>query len=163
MVNPTPWPLHPQERGSVPLVRGAVWVSEPVWTGSKNFAPIGIRFPDRPVRSESLDRPSYRGPTSRRDEDFHKTLNLCQRGWNNVKCRRNSRPDSPTTTGSSIVWFNDYSFEKFFFNYCKNFSIIPCVTVITNIATSTPISCGICPFEILHKKKTFHVCSTHAS
>jgi hypothetical protein len=38
----------------------------PVWTGADNFAPppTGIRSPDRPARSESLYRLSYRGPNS---------------------------------------------------------------------------------------------------
>jgi len=31
-----------------------------VWTGAENLAPIGIRFPDRPVRRQSLYRLSYR-------------------------------------------------------------------------------------------------------
>jgi hypothetical protein len=34
----------------------------PVWAGAENLAPIGIRFPDRPARSESLYRLSYPGP-----------------------------------------------------------------------------------------------------
>jgi hypothetical protein len=34
----------------------------PVWTGAENFAPTGIRSPDRPARSESLYRLSYPGP-----------------------------------------------------------------------------------------------------
>jgi hypothetical protein len=31
----------------------------PVWTGAENLAPIGIRSPDRPARSQSLYRLSY--------------------------------------------------------------------------------------------------------
>ena len=34
----------------------------PDWTVVENLAPIGIRSPDRPVRSQSLYRLSYRGP-----------------------------------------------------------------------------------------------------
>jgi hypothetical protein len=30
-----------------------------VWTGAENFAPTGIRSPDRPARSQSLYRLSY--------------------------------------------------------------------------------------------------------
>ena len=45
-----------------PMVCGAGWAPEPVWTGAENFAPpTGIRSPDRPARSESLYRLSYRG------------------------------------------------------------------------------------------------------
>jgi hypothetical protein len=36
----------------------------PIWTCAKNLAPTGIRFPDRPARSQSLYRLSYRGPPS---------------------------------------------------------------------------------------------------
>ena len=37
----------------------AGWAPEPVWTGTKNLAPTGIRSPDRPARSESPYRLSY--------------------------------------------------------------------------------------------------------
>ena len=40
----------------------AGWAPGPVWTGAENLAPTGIRFPDRPARSESLYRLSYPGP-----------------------------------------------------------------------------------------------------
>jgi len=33
-----------------------------VWTGAENVASEGLRSPDRPARSKSLYRPSYRGP-----------------------------------------------------------------------------------------------------
>ena len=35
----------------------------PVWTGAENLVPIGIRSPDRPARSQSLYRLSYRAHT----------------------------------------------------------------------------------------------------
>ena len=38
----------------VPTVQEARWTPGPVWTGSENLAPNGIRSPDRPARSESL-------------------------------------------------------------------------------------------------------------
>jgi hypothetical protein len=31
----------------------------PVWIGAENLAPTGIRFPDRPARSQSLYQLSY--------------------------------------------------------------------------------------------------------
>ena len=34
----------------------------PVWTGAETLVLTGIRFPDRPARSESLYRLSYPGP-----------------------------------------------------------------------------------------------------
>ena len=37
----------------------------PVWTGAENIAPIGIRFPDHPTRSESLYRLSSPRPRNR--------------------------------------------------------------------------------------------------
>ena len=40
----------------------AGWAPGPVWTGTKNLGPTGIRSPDRPARSKSLYRLSYRGP-----------------------------------------------------------------------------------------------------
>jgi hypothetical protein len=39
-------------------------VPGPVWTDSENLARSGIRYPDRPARSESLCRLSYHGPHS---------------------------------------------------------------------------------------------------
>ena len=43
----------------------AGWTPGPVWTGAENLAYTGIRSPDRPARSQSLYRLSYRGPHSR--------------------------------------------------------------------------------------------------
>ena len=45
-----------------PLCRGLGGGPGPVWTGAENLAPTGIRSPDRPARSESLNRLSYPGP-----------------------------------------------------------------------------------------------------
>ena len=50
-----------------PLYKEAGWAPGPVWTGAENLAPTGIRSPDRPARSESLYRLSYRGPPFRGD------------------------------------------------------------------------------------------------
>ena len=46
----------------VPIVQKAEWTPGPVWTRAENLAPTGIRSPDRPARSESLNRLSYPGP-----------------------------------------------------------------------------------------------------
>jgi len=46
----------------VPIVQEAGWASGPVWTGAENLATTGIRYPDRPVRRQSLYRLSYCGP-----------------------------------------------------------------------------------------------------
>ena len=40
----------------VPIVQEAGWAPGPVWTGAENFAPTGIRTPERPARSQSLYR-----------------------------------------------------------------------------------------------------------
>ena len=46
----------------VPIVQEAGWAPGPVWTGTENLAPTGIRSPDHPARRESLYRLSYCGP-----------------------------------------------------------------------------------------------------
>ena len=46
----------------VPIVQEAGWAPEPVRRCAENLASTGIRSPDRPVRSESLYRPSYPAP-----------------------------------------------------------------------------------------------------
>jgi len=38
------------------IVQEAGWAPGPVWTGAENLASTGIRSPDRPSRSQSLDR-----------------------------------------------------------------------------------------------------------
>ena len=49
--NPGKDPVH--------IVQEAGWVPGPVWTGAENLAPTGIRSPDRPARSQSLNRLRY--------------------------------------------------------------------------------------------------------
>ena len=46
----------------VPIVQEAGQASGPVWTGSENLELTGIRSPDRPARSESLNRLRYPVP-----------------------------------------------------------------------------------------------------
>jgi len=46
-------------KDTVPIVQEAGWVPGSVWTGAENLAPTGIRFPDRPARSQSLYRLRY--------------------------------------------------------------------------------------------------------
>jgi hypothetical protein len=59
-LTPRPGRFTP-ENGPVPIVPEAGWTPGPMWTGAKSLASTGIRFPDRPARSESLYRLSYRG------------------------------------------------------------------------------------------------------
>jgi hypothetical protein len=54
VVNATARPLYPWERDPLTIVLVAGWAPGPVWTGAENLALIGIRFPDRPARCESL-------------------------------------------------------------------------------------------------------------
>ena len=50
------------EKDPVPIVQEAGWAPGPVCTGAETLAlPTGIRSSDRPARSESLYRLSYRG------------------------------------------------------------------------------------------------------
>ena len=44
----------------VPTVQEVGWAPGPVWTGAENLALTGIRSRDRPARSQSLYRLSYR-------------------------------------------------------------------------------------------------------
>ena len=63
-VSVTPRPLFNPGKDPVPIVQEAGWAPGPVWTGAENLASTGIRFPDRPARSQSLYRLSYTGPRS---------------------------------------------------------------------------------------------------
>ena len=54
-----PAALHPG-KDPVSIVQEAGWAPGPVWTGAANLVPTGIRSPDRPARSGSLYRLSYR-------------------------------------------------------------------------------------------------------
>jgi hypothetical protein len=58
----TPRPRNVREKKPVPIIYEAGWAPDPIWTGVEHLAPTGIRSPDRPAHSESLDRLSYPGP-----------------------------------------------------------------------------------------------------
>jgi hypothetical protein len=55
-----PRPLFTPGKDPVPIVQETGWAPGPVWTGAENLATTGIRYPDRPPRSQSLYRLSYR-------------------------------------------------------------------------------------------------------
>jgi hypothetical protein len=59
-VSVTPRPYFTPDKDPVPIVQEAVWTPGPVWIGAENLAITGIRSPDRPARSQSLYRLSYR-------------------------------------------------------------------------------------------------------
>ena len=46
----------------VPIVQEAGWALEQVWIGAENLAPIGIRSPDLPARSESRSGRNFFSP-----------------------------------------------------------------------------------------------------
>jgi len=54
-----PRPLFTPGKDPVPIVQEAGWAPGPVWTGAENFASTGIRFLDRPARSQSLYQLCY--------------------------------------------------------------------------------------------------------
>ena len=57
---PRPGRFTPR-KDPVSIVDKDEWALRVVWTCAENPAPIDIRSPDRPVRSESLYRLRYRG------------------------------------------------------------------------------------------------------
>ena len=59
-VSITPRPVFTPWKDPVPIVQEAGWAPGPVWTCAENLATTGIRSPDRPARSQSLYRLSYR-------------------------------------------------------------------------------------------------------
>ena len=62
MVSSTPRPHFTPRKDPVPILHKAAWVPGPVWTGGKTL-PTGDSIPDRPARSQSLYRLSYRART----------------------------------------------------------------------------------------------------
>ena len=58
-VSVTPRPLFTPGKDPVSVVQEAGWAAGPVWTGAENLASTGIRFPDRPARSQPLYRLRY--------------------------------------------------------------------------------------------------------
>jgi len=54
----------------VPIAQEAGWAPGPVWTGGKSHPRRGS-IPDRPARSQSLYRLSYRAHTSKRVQTFN--------------------------------------------------------------------------------------------
>ena len=60
-VSVTPRPLLTPGKDPVPIVQEAGWAPGPVWTGGKPL-PTGIRFPDRPARSQLVIPTELPGP-----------------------------------------------------------------------------------------------------
>jgi len=58
-VRVTPLPFFTPGKDPVTIVQEAEWAPRPVWTGTENLAPTGIRSPDRPAHSQLLFRLRY--------------------------------------------------------------------------------------------------------
>ena len=69
-------------KDSVPTVQKAGWAPGPVWTRAENFVTTGIRFPDRPARSNSL----YRYPGSNLIRVRHKSVKMVEFEVEDIKC-----------------------------------------------------------------------------
>ena len=80
---------HYPRKDPVPIVQEAGWTSGPVWTGTENLAPTGIRSPDCPAHRQSLYRLRYSAhvsgelwtweiPGSEDHRASHATTNCCQ-------------------------------------------------------------------------------------
>ena len=59
-ISVTPRPFFTLGNDAVPIAQEAGRDPGTVWTGAENLTPTGIRSPDRPARSQSLYRLSYR-------------------------------------------------------------------------------------------------------
>ena len=68
----------PPGKDRVPIVQEAGWAPGPVWIGAENLTTTGIRYLDRPARSQSLYRLSY--PAHKTLVSFYKILGGLQ-GW----------------------------------------------------------------------------------
>lgn len=56
VVNPTPWLIYAQERGTVFTVHEVGWISGSVWTGEENLATTGFQNPNqKPVAGRITD------------------------------------------------------------------------------------------------------------
>ena len=75
VVNSTPRPHFTPRKDPVPIVQEVGWAPGPVWTGGK-FRPHRDSIPDRPARSQSLYRLSYRAHVIE-SIHFWKSLLIC--------------------------------------------------------------------------------------
>jgi hypothetical protein len=78
VVSVTPRPYFTPRKDPVPIVQEAGWTPGPVWTGTKNLASTGIRFPDRPARS------SVAMPTELPGPQYHTILTYLLTPWSRV-------------------------------------------------------------------------------
>jgi hypothetical protein len=83
LASTTPRPIYPRERPGTQCTGG--WVGSR--TCEKNLVPIGIRFPDRPARKQSLYRLSYSDATLCGQSENLRNVTACGMdleywGWN---------------------------------------------------------------------------------
>ena len=74
VVSSTPRPHFTPGKDPVPILQESGWVPRPVWMGAKS-RPHRDSIPDRPARSQSLYRLSYRAHTKL----LYQTNNMTQR------------------------------------------------------------------------------------
>ena len=72
----TPRPHFTPGKDTVPILQEAGWAPVPVWTGGKS-RPHRDSIPDRPARSQSLYRLSYRAHTLLRTDNLQRILVHC--------------------------------------------------------------------------------------
>ena len=109
------------EKDPVPIVQEAGWAPGPVWTGAENLAATGIRSPDRPARSQSLYRLSYR-PTDK-DVMISKSEIFKNRDKNDVT------KTSTLCTPQHVIETRSFRIEKFMlYVLCAN-NNLTCVIV----------------------------------
>jgi hypothetical protein len=83
VVNPTPQPLYPWERDTVPIAHEARWFQGRSEGGAENLVPNGIWSPYRPARGQSLYGRSP-GPRIHLKSLKKQKFNFCMDFLNNV-------------------------------------------------------------------------------
>ena len=84
VVRVTPRPLFTPRKYPVPIVQDAGWAPGPFWTVAENLTPTGIRSPDRPARSQSLYRLSYRAHV--KNNTSFRRMDICLHVTRQVPC-----------------------------------------------------------------------------
>jgi hypothetical protein len=67
----TPRPVFTPVKDPLPIEEETGWAPEPAWPRAENLAPIGIRSPNRPARSQSLYQLSYLASSYFNNEFFN--------------------------------------------------------------------------------------------
>jgi hypothetical protein len=155
VVKVTPRPLYPREGDSVPIVQEAGWTSRPVWTGAENLAPTGIQFPDRPTRSESLNRLSYLGFSVKHIQYIYVVRSRYGRGSCSPSVRLSKFAQSgPCGSQKRFLILNEYivrycnifAYQFYYYYYYYYYFIVVIVT------------CEGVLFKLVHNKITFALC-----